>query len=64
VIRLRVLFAEFEEIVNGRMFAFLDDIQERIGSFLFKAVFADGKEVPVRNLQVFPSTGAVSFKFA
>ena len=29
---LRTLFDVFEEIVNGQMFVFLDDIQEKIGS--------------------------------
>lgn len=61
---LRALFEEFEEIVNGQMFAFLDDIQERIGSLLIRAVFDTGHEVYVKDLQVFPSTGDVSFKLA
>ncbi len=61
---LRALFEEFEEIVNGQMFAFLDDIQERIGSLPIKAVFDTGHEVYVKDLQVFPSTGDVSFKLA
>ena len=61
---LRALFEEFEEIVNGQMFAFLDDIQERIGAILLKAVFDTGQEVQIKDLQVFPSTGDVSFKLA
>ena len=61
---LRALFEEFEEIVNGQMFAFLDDIQERIGTLPLKAVFDTGQEVYVKDLQVFPSTGDVSFKLA
>lgn len=63
-VSLRALFEEFEEIVNGQMFAFLDDIQERIDSCGLKAVFDRGKEVYVKDLQVFPSTGDVSFKLA
>ena len=59
---LRALFEEFEEIVNGQMFAFLDDIQQRIGSLPIKAVFEDGHEASVMDLQVFPSTGDLSFK--
>src|SRR5215475_829411 len=59
---LRALFEEFEEIVNGQMFAFLDDIQERIGTLSLKAVFDTGQEVYVKDLQVFPSTGDVSFR--
>ncbi|MBX9677979.1 MAG: hypothetical protein K2X38_04385 [Gemmataceae bacterium] len=59
---LRALFDEFEEIVNGQMFVFLDDIQEKIGALPIKAVFDDESEVYVKDLQVFPSTGDVSFK--
>jgi hypothetical protein len=46
------------------MFSFLDEIQEKIGSLTIKAVFDDGCEAPVKDLQVFPSTGEVSFKLA
>lgn len=59
---LLALFKEFEEIVNGQMFAFLDDIQERIEALPLKAVFDTGQEVHIRDLQVFPSTGDVSFR--
>jgi hypothetical protein len=58
------LFEEFEEIVNGQMFAFLDEIQDKIGSIPIKAVFDDGEEVCVRDLQVFPGAGEVSFRLA
>jgi hypothetical protein len=61
---LRALFEEFEEIVNSQMFAFLDDIQERIGALSLKAMFDTGQEVYVKDLQVFPSTGDVSFRLA
>lgn len=61
---LRALFEEFEEIVNGQMFAFLDDIQERIETISLKAVFDSGQEAHAKDLQVFPSTGDVSFKLA
>jgi hypothetical protein len=61
---LRALFKEFEEIVNGQMFVFLDEIQEKIGSLPIRAVFDDGAEVFVKDLQVFPSTGDVSFRLA
>lgn len=59
---LRDLFDEFEEIVNGQMFVFLDEIQERIRALRLKAVFDDGTEVDVNDLQVFPSAGDVSFR--
>ena len=61
---LRTLFDEFEEIVNGQMFAFLDDIQEKIGRVPLRAVFDDGSEVRVKDLQVFPAAGEVSFQLA
>jgi hypothetical protein len=61
---LRVLFDEFEEVVNGQMFHFLDEIQEKIASFSIKAAFENGQEAEVKDLQVFPSTGDVSFKLA
>ncbi len=61
-VELRALFDEFEEIVNGQMFVFLDDIQEKIGALPIKAVFDDGSEVYVKDLQVFPSTGDVSLR--
>lgn len=59
---LRALFDEFEEVVNGQMFAFLDDVQARIAAHPVRAVFEDGCEVPVKDLQVFPGTGDVSFR--
>lgn len=61
---LGVLFDEFEEIVNGQMFAFLDAIQAKIEALRIKAVFDDGLEECIKDLQVFPSTGDVSFRLA
>ncbi len=61
---LRALFEEFEEIVNGQMLSFLDDIQERIAAHPIKAVFESGQEVDIKDLQVYPSTGDLSFKLA
>jgi hypothetical protein len=59
---VHALFDEFEEIVNGQMFVFLDAIQEKIGALRIKAVFDDGSEMDIKDLQVFPSTGDVSFR--
>src|SRR3954453_12477178 len=61
---VRALFEEFEEIVNGQMFAFLDEVQERIAALRLKAVFDSGRAECIKDLQVFPSTGDVSFKLA
>jgi hypothetical protein len=59
---LRALFDEFDEAVNDQIFSWADEIQDKISSFGIKAVFDDGFEADVTDLQVFPSTGAVSFK--
>jgi hypothetical protein len=61
---LHALFEEFEEIVNGQMLSFLDDIQERIAAHTSKAVFESGQEVDIKDLQVYPTTGDLSFKLA
>ena len=59
---IRSLFEEFEEIVNGQMFAFLDEIQEKISSIPIRAIFDDGSDVPIEDLQIYPSTGDLSFR--
>jgi hypothetical protein len=58
----RKTFEEYEEIVNGQMFSLLDEIEEQIGALAFKIAFREGPEVKVDDLQIFPSTGRVSFK--
>lgn len=58
---LRSLFEEFEEIVNGQMFSFVDEIQAKIAALPLRVVFDDGLATPVTDLQVYPSTGDVSF---
>jgi len=58
------LFEEFEEVVNGQMFVFLDEIQGKIDSFSFRVIFNDGVEASVKDLQVFPSSGELSFRLA
>ncbi len=59
---LKRLFAQYEEVVEGQMFGLLDGIEEKIAAVPFRVVFEDGTEAEVEDLQVFPSTGAVSFK--
>lgn len=58
----RAVFAEFEEIVTGQMFSFLDEIDDKIEAIGAVAVFADGRQVPVRDLQICPSSGSISFR--
>src|SRR5436309_12646396 len=60
--QLRQLFEQFEEIVEGQMFSLLDDIEEKIGAIPLRVFFENGAEADVTDLQVFPSTKAVSFK--
>jgi hypothetical protein len=58
----RQLFEEFEEVVNGQVFSLLDEIEERIAAAAPVAVFDDGREAVIQDLQVYPSSGRVSFK--
>ena len=60
----RDLFEEFEEIVSDQMLSFIDEIQARIGALRVKVVFSDGHESALDDLQIYPSTGDVSFKLA
>jgi hypothetical protein len=60
--QLKRLFEEFEENVEGQMFNLADEIEKKISSLKLRIVFANGQEAPVEDLQVFPSTGRVSFK--
>jgi hypothetical protein len=59
---LKRLFEEYEEIVEGQMFGLLDSIEAKVGAIPFRVSFEDGGEAHVEDLQVFPSTGSVSFK--
>lgn len=59
---LAQLFAEFEECVEGQMFAHADEIEAKIAALQLRVAFADGTEAEVADLQVFPSTTRVSFK--
>ena len=61
---IRSLFDEFEEVVNGQMFVFLDEIEAKINSLTIKVVFDDGFERLIKDLQVFPEAGELSFRLA
>jgi hypothetical protein len=58
---LRSLFEEYEEIVNGQMLSFLDDIQRRIDGLNLQVAVEGASPERVTNLQIYPSTGDVSF---
>lgn len=61
---LRLKFENYEEIVNSQTFSLLDRIEEEIGAIPFVAVFEDGCESYIKNLQIFPKSGTVSFTVA
>ena len=59
---LRRLFEEYEEIVNTHTFSLLDEIEEKIETLHLKAVFEDGHEAALADVQIYPSTNKVSFQ--
>src|SRR5688500_10032905 len=59
---LRRLFFKFEAIVEQQMIYLRDDIEEKIAALRLRVLFDDGSEAEVAELQVFTTTGAVSFK--
>ena len=59
---LRQLFEEYEEIVNTHTFSLLDEIEEKIETLHLKAVFEDGHEAALADVQIYPSTNKVSFQ--
>jgi hypothetical protein len=61
---MRAVFAEFEDIVSNQMFSFLDEIQAKKSAIPINVVFDNGGEAYICDLQVYPSTGDVSFKVA
>lgn len=61
-LQLKRLFEEYEEIVEGQILSLLDIIEEKICKLGLRVLFDNGTIASVCDLQVFPSTGAVSFK--
>jgi hypothetical protein len=61
---LRLKFESYEDIVNSQTFSLLDEIEEEIRSIPFMTVFEDGCESYVKDLQIFPKNGTVSFAVA
>ena len=58
---MRALFAEYEEIVEGQMFSLLDDVERRVADLHLNVLLEDGAELRADDLQVYPTTGAISF---
>lgn len=59
---VQTLFEEFEGAVNGQLLGHIDDLVARIAALRVRAVFDDGTESRVRNLQIFPADDVVSFE--
>ena len=59
---VRGLFAEFEDVVEGQVFSLLDSVELRIRSAGLRLDWGNGASSPVEDLQIFPSTGAISFR--
>lgn len=56
------LFYEYEYIINNQIFSILDQIEDRINSIPFSAIFEGGRECLVKDLQIFPKGGTLSFR--
>src|SRR5438128_12216150 len=59
--KIRQLFEQYAEIVEGQMFSLLDAVEAKIEAMCLRAVFDNGAEAEVEDLQVFPVRNAVSF---
>ncbi len=61
---LREVFSEYEQIVNGQMFALLDPIEERIAALRLRVIFPGGQAEAVEGLQIYPAEQRISFRVA
>ena len=61
-VQCRRLFEEYEEIVNTQTFSLLDEIEEHIEMLHLKAVFENGHEAALADVQIYPRTNKVSFQ--
>jgi hypothetical protein len=61
---LRLVFEEYEAIVNDQIFSLLDRIEGKVSAIPLTAVFGDGREGSVEDLQIFPKGGTVAFRLA
>lgn len=58
------VFRRFEEIAEGQMLSFLDDIEAEITQLGIRFAAGDEGARRVDDLQIHPSTGAISFHLA
>jgi hypothetical protein len=61
---VRAVFDEYEEIVLGQMFSFLDEVEAKVAALGLRAEREGATAVPIKDLQVYPTSGEVSFKLA
>ena len=60
--RLLSLLLEYDKAVNGQVFNYADEISKMVEELSPKVTLPNGREPrPVQDLQVYPSSGAVSF---
>ena len=59
---LMPLFDEFELAINDQAFEAADAIQTRLAALELRVVFEVSPEACVDDLQVYPSTGDISFR--
>ena len=55
-------FEEFEEIVNDQTFSLVDQVQQEIERLGLKAVFGNGRQEAIDDLQIYPTDGVLSFQ--
>ena len=56
------LFTRFEDLVNGQMLSLVDDLETEICQLGAQFLVADGKALPVGDLQIYPAQREVSFR--
>jgi hypothetical protein len=61
---VRAVFDEYEEVVLGQMFSFLDEVQAKVAALGLRAEVDGRFAAPVKDLQVYPTSGELSFQFA
>ena len=58
---VRRLFERFEENVEGQLFTLADEVEAEIAALRLRVALPSGASAYVENLQVYPTTGKVSF---
>lgn len=56
------LFEEYESFVKNQVLGRLDELEEEIEKKNLAATIDDGPEVGIRDVQVFPRAGTISFR--